>query len=175
MSKNSSFYAAFIYVLCCSAAIALQPTVRAGSISLNSGIKPTSGSITSTTTSAATNVSTDTSRGSALTKFATGNVVPVSRPTNNTSTQSSSAVLDELRTAISNLTAAQARLENDQLTLTQVEDTVENTVISLNLTTTNTSPACAQNSPNAHSRQKNKTNVFHTLVRCIILKHDNRK
>ncbi len=138
MSRNSSLYAAFICVLCCSGAVALQPTVRAGSISLNSGIKPTAGAITSTT-STTTTTNNDSSRGSTLSKFSPA-VVPVSRPNNtgNNNNQSSSSTLDELRQQIADLRAAQLDLERNQLTSSQVETAIENTVKGLDLTTTNT-------------------------------------
>ena len=123
-------------VLCCSGAVALQPTVRAGSISLNSGIKPTAGTIT-TTTSATTTATSDSSRGSTLSKFSPA-VVPVSRTNNNNNNQSSSSTLDDLRQQIADLRAAQLNLEQNQLTSSQVETAIENTVKGLDLTTTNT-------------------------------------
>ncbi|MBQ7244830.1 MAG: hypothetical protein IJS34_00455 [Alphaproteobacteria bacterium] len=136
MSKISSLFTTILCVLGCSAAVALQPTVRAGSLSLNSAVKPTAGNVTSTVATQST-ATPDASRGSALSKFSPA-VVPVSRTNNNNNQNVNSAVLDELRQQIAELTAAQNNLRDNQLSRSDVEDTVEDTVKGLNLTTTNT-------------------------------------
>ncbi len=136
MSKISSLFTTILGVLGCSAAVALQPTVRAGSLSLNSAVKPTAGNVTSTVATQSTATS-DASRGSALSKFSPA-VVPVSRTNDNNNQNVNSAVLDELRQEIAELTTAQNSLRDNQLSRSDVEDTVEDTVKGLNLTTTNT-------------------------------------
>ena len=136
MSKISSLFTTILGVLGCSAAVALQPTVRAGSLSLNNAVKPTAGNVTSTVATQST-ATPDASRGSALSKFSPA-VVPVSRTNNNDNQNVNSAVLDELRQQIAELTAAQNSLRDNQLSRSDVEDTVEDAVKELNLTTTNT-------------------------------------
>ena len=136
MSKFSSLFTTILGVLGCSAAVALQPTVRAGSLSLNSAVKPTAGNVTSTVATQST-ATPDASRGSALSKFSPA-VVPVSRTNNNNNQNVNSDVLDELRQEIAELTAEQNSLRDNQLSRSDVEDTVEEAVKELNLTTTNT-------------------------------------
>ncbi len=136
MSKFSSLFTTILGVLGCSAAVALQPTVRAGSLSLNSAVKPTAGNVTSTVATQST-ATPDASRGSALSKFSPA-IVPVSRTNNNNNQNVNSAALDELRQEIARLTAAQNDLRDNQLSRSDVEDTVEDAVKELNLTTTNT-------------------------------------
>ena len=99
--SNRSFYTAMLSIMFCSAAFAIQPTVRAGSISLNSGIKPATNAITKNTTSAALTAA----RGSALPKFS-GNVV--STGISNNTTQNNA--LDELRQQINEIKTTQQGL-----------------------------------------------------------------
>ena len=136
MSRRSCMSFMLMGILMCSAAFALQPTVRAGSISLNSGVKPTPSTVTSTTgsTSTASTVST-TDRGATIGKFTMPKAVPVSTGSNNNSV--SSAILDDLQQQIDELRRDQAALANSQLKASDVEDTIEAQVKTLNLTTTN--------------------------------------
>ena len=134
MLKKTSIYTILFYgALGSAAAIALQPTVRAGSLSLNNSVKPTPTTVTPTSSSNTTN------RGSTVSKFSTS-VVPVSMNSNSGSGNSgsnndsvSSAVLAELQQEIDNLRRAQLELENSQLKRSDIEDAVEE----MDLTSTN--------------------------------------
>ncbi|MBO4672713.1 MAG: hypothetical protein J5608_03615, partial [Alphaproteobacteria bacterium] len=127
--SNRSFYAAMLGIMFCSVAFALQPTVRAGSISLNSGVKPATNTVTKTasTSSGGASVSgtvNSTARGSALSKFGTA-VVPINK--NNTANNEYQQALEDLRTAIADLDNQQADLRQRQLTRNDVTEVIANT------------------------------------------------
>ena len=144
MLKKPSFYTAFMCAIFCSGAIALQPTVHAGSLSLNTGIRPTtaSGGVTPT---ASTNTSSGASisRGSAISKFSQPVTKVTSNKNNNQSgggsnTNNNSGIssdeLNRLREQIAALTTAQQQLADNQISPDSLQDTIENTVASLDLT-----------------------------------------
>ena len=137
MLKHLRLFAAFVFAAICSGASALQPTVRAGSISMSGGIKPASTGVTSTTSTTPTTTASgdvNVSRGSALSKF-TPTVVPISTGNNNNNV--SSSVLAELQEQINDLRSAQLGLEQNQITRDDVETTVESSIKNLDITTTN--------------------------------------
>ncbi len=137
MLKHLRLFAAFVFAAICSGASALQPTVRAGSISMSGGIKPASTGVTSTTSTTPTTTASgdvNVSRGSALSKF-TPTVVPISTGNNNNNV--SSSVLAELQQQINDLRSAQLGLEQNQITRDDVETTVESSIKNLDITTTN--------------------------------------
>ena len=132
MSTRSSLSIAFICAMFCSTSGALQPSVRAGSISLNSGIKPASNSAIAV----APSTTTSTPRGSAVSKFSTA-IVPITVSSNNSGNNNnnnnsvSTAALNELQQQIDELRNAQQGLEQNQITRNDVEDTVEEQVSGL--------------------------------------------
>ena len=137
MSKRSWFYA-FVCAVFCSAAVALQPTVRAGSINLGNAVKPTTATVTPTNTASASNATTN--RGSALSKFSQGVVVPVSTNQSNNNSVSSSvlaelqAQIDALRTAQTTLADKQADLESSQSETSSVVESVTTQVQNISST-----------------------------------------
>ncbi|MCQ2580814.1 MAG: hypothetical protein MJ164_01400 [Alphaproteobacteria bacterium] len=134
MLRHIRLLVAFICATIYSVANALQPTVRAGSISMtNNTIKPASGN-TILTTSTTKTTSNNTTRPSALSKFTPTTVV--SAPSSGGGNVSSS-VLAELQQQINDLRSAQLGLEQNQITRDDVENTVESQIKSLDLTTTN--------------------------------------
>jgi len=132
---------AFINVFAYSAAFASQPTVRAGSISLNSGVKPAAANVTSTTGTAQTVATND--RGAIRKIPAPVTTVTMGKTNNNSGSSSSggtnvsSATLNEIQEQIAALRAAQEELERSQLKVSEVERTVENQIKNADLTTDN--------------------------------------
>ena len=164
MLKNSSVYTVFICAMFCTAAMSAQPTVRAGSLSINSGIKSTTNPVTSSPTTSTS--SSDAGRGSALSKFSTGFVSNANTQHNNnagsynntgtgtssntgtstntsssTNTSVSSSTLNELQEQIRELQAARLELERTTVSKTDLEDaiadSVEDKIKTLDLTETN--------------------------------------
>ena len=76
MSKRLSLYTVLVCTAFCSPAFATQPTIRAGSISLNGGIKSNANTITPTQGS-----SVNTVRSSSVPKFSS-TVVPITTQQN---------------------------------------------------------------------------------------------
>lgn len=138
MFKRWALYIVSVFIAVCSGAFALQPTIRASSINLNSNTKPTSMGITSTTSTtpsvSSASGSINVSRGSTVSKFAPV-VVPVS--STNKSNAVSSSVLDELQQQINDLRSAQLGLEQNQITSDDLDDRIESSVKNLDLTTQN--------------------------------------
>ena len=134
MLKRLTVLGTFVMSAVCSVAYGLQPTVRAGSLSLNSAARPVTNTITSTS-SQQSGISTNPARGSTISKFSSS-VVPVSGQTKENYNYDSS-VLDEIRQQIRDLQDAQLALENNQLGQSDIEDTIINQFQTVNLTTTN--------------------------------------
>ncbi len=134
MLKRLSIFGTFLMGAVCSVAYGLQPSVRAGSLSLNSAARPVTNTITSTS-SQQSGISTNPARGSTISKFSSS-VVPVSGQTKENYNYDSS-VLDEIRQQIRDLQDAQLALENNQLGQSDIEDTIINQFQTVNLTTTN--------------------------------------
>ncbi len=117
---NRSYYTAMLGLLFCSAAFGIQPSVRAGSVSLNTGIKPVSTTITPITTSAALTAA----RGSSLPKFSSANT-PIS--VSNSSASKTASALEDLRQQINELKSAQQGLAQNQITRQDVTDVIATT------------------------------------------------
>ena len=120
MSKSSRLFGALLGILFCSGVHAIQPTVRAGSISLNSGIKPATNAVTKTST-AASSIST-TARISALPKGTnTTHVVSGGGQSNNTA---SLAALEEVRRELNELKSNQQDIVQNQITRADVNEVI---------------------------------------------------
>ena len=130
MSKRLSLYTVLVCTAFCSSAFAVQPSIRAGSISLNNGAKPNANAITPTQGSAV-----NTARSASVPKFSTA-IVPVTTQQNSNSV--SSAALESLRQEIDRLrgelTSARVELEQNQITRNDIEEQINE----LDLTKTNT-------------------------------------
>lgn len=161
----------FVAVICataCSVANALQPISRAGSISMNAGVKPASTAITSTTSTPAAsgNININTNRGSAVSKF-TPNVVTVAGNTNNnpgTSGGVSSQDLQDLQNQINDLIDAQ----QNQVTREYVEETVETNISRLNVpairTTVSDIQSTTQNLSESVNAIQQRTNDYENTL-----------
>ena len=120
MSKSSRLFGALLGILFCSGVHAIQPTVRAGSISLNSGVKPATNAVTKTST-AASSIST-TARISALPKGTnTTHVVSGGGQSNNTA---SLAALEEVRRELNELKSNQQDIVQNQITRADVNEVI---------------------------------------------------
>ena len=166
MSKHSSLYITLTCILCYSAAIASQPTIRAGSVSLNSGVKTSPNPIAT--------ASQNVSHGSALSKLST-TVIPKgptytnnnSNNNNNNNNSVSSAALDELQQQINDLRDAQ----QNQLTRSDVEDVVEEQVNALNASTSSTLTEMRSDIQNSIDTLQQQTDHFTNSINTDI---DNR-
>ena len=138
MLKRLSILGTFLMGAVCSVAYGLQPSVRAGSLSLNTGLRPTgtnAATSSASTAAPAGGVALNSARGSTISKFSSS-VVPVAGHAKENPTFDDS-VLDEIRQQIRDLQDAQLALENNQLNRDDVEDTILNQFQTVNLTTTN--------------------------------------
>ena len=126
MLKRLSILGTFLMGAVCSVAYGLQPSVRSGSLSLNTGLRPTgtNAATSSASTAPAGGVALNSARGSTISKFSSS-VVPVAGRAKENPTFDDS-VLDEIRQQISDLRDAQLALENNQLNRDDVEDTILN-------------------------------------------------
>ena len=131
LSKRSAVYTC-ICVAFCTAAFALQPTVRAGSVSLSSSTKPVTPTVAQT---GSTSTDTSANRGAALFKFGKTTVPAVTQTTNNNNNSGSSTgsgsesttntTLAELQRQIEDLKSAQTSLEQTQTDLEHNQVTTE--------------------------------------------------
>ncbi|MFQ6760179.1 MAG: hypothetical protein ACLRFM_02160 [Alphaproteobacteria bacterium] len=167
MLNRLRLFIAFICAAACSVANALQPSVRAGSISMNAGIKPASTSVTSTTSTPAAsgNIQLNTNRGSA-TKFTPKTVTVAGNTNNNQNTSSgvSSQDLQDLQNQINELIDAQ----KNQVTREYVDETVESNISKLNVpairTTVSDIQSTTQNlSESVNTIQQRTSNYENTL------------
>jgi len=152
LSKRSVIYAC-VCIAFCTAAFALQPTVRAGSVSLNSSIKPITPTIAQTDVSAS---DTSANRGAALFKFGKNTVPAATQTTNNNNSGGSGNAgsgsggttnttlaelqrqIEDLRNAQTSLEQTQTDLEQSQITTETLASAIAEQVKNLDLTTTNT-------------------------------------
>ena len=168
MLNRLRLFVAVICAVACSVANALQPISRAGSISMNAGVKPASTAITSTTSTPAAsgNININTNRGSAVSKF-TPNVVTVAGNTNNnpgTSGGVSSQDLQDLQNQINDLIDAQ----QNQVTREYVEETVETNISRLNVpairTTVSDIQSTTQNLSESVNAIQQRTNDYENTL-----------
>ena len=160
----------FVAVICaaaCSVANALQPISRAGSISMNAGVKPASTSVTSTTSTPAAsgNIQLNTNRGSAA-KFTPKTVTVAGNTNNNQSTGSgvSSQDLQDLQNQINDLIDAQ----KNQVTREYVDETVESNISKLNVpaikTTVSDIQSTTQNLSESVNTIQQRTNDYENTL-----------
>ena len=159
MSKRSWFYA-FISALFCSAAVALQPTVRAGSISLGGSAKPVTPSVTPTSTQSSSVSSAN--RGAAVSKFSQGTIVPVSTSASNNNNVSSS-LIEELKQRIAELELARTALEGRQDSLESSQSQTDNAIDSVTAQVQSISSTNSDLNDAVSTLQSNSTTLQSTL------------